>query len=1046
MLHTPSPGQQEQAAAGKAATESRVMEEYKLKAATPAKKLVQARLPFKRLNPVPKAENEETTDAKRAKISTSAPAQLPAVKLIASDEDVENDCKINLDGQTGNSATADGDLAPSKLVNGKGPLDDFLHSIQKSNSTVKMHSRELHSMTIDLTCDSSNEVSDSVGNKGVKMVASAKGLSKKTKVDSEKKCNWLDSLKSSVTKGINSSESVNSESSAPGQTSGETKAKQGLEIEVDSPIANSVFKGRVPVVVLKDIMADKSCWTGSLEKGIVQVEGTRSFGNESIDSPVSSLSSSISATDSSPEARSREDEKSPRSTSSTPGSKITRTPKVQGKRHQQQQERDEKRQKLQVEKEERERAREEARLAKERVKEETKRKKDEEKELKDKERKEKKEKEEKEKAERLRLKEEKRKEKQDALDAKLEEKKKKEEEKRLKDEEKRLKAEKVKEISEITRFFQKPKAPQAPKTLAGSCGKFAPFEIKEHMVLAPTSRICLDQEVLEQLDELLERQSFNSNYFKELHNQKPRTSGPTSPRISITEGSSCSNDVILIETNSSNGTVDRKKFCRMKLLQFRENHRPAYWGTWQKKSMKVNPRNPLAKDENLLDYEVDSDDEWEEEEPGESLSHSEGDDDDEADDEDDDDGFFVPHGYLSEGEGATDEEGENPEKQKIRQRMKAKEWDELMKAKKFQVLLPTLIGCFWENSSDALHSSAMKILQQFSVHLFEKHLEDEQLQEMHSGKLKEEQILINLLPLLHGNVNGRKAIIKEFQEWCKHKPSADMLALPPDSTSPLGSDASRPETPTVEEDLTIPSKAKLQRLISENGIYEKRMAFRLRCWYVHEEVLKKFRMENLPVPGQWNYLTQGQSATKEDSTIATGSGQNSPSLGRNTGQCVTGSGKRKSAGSMSIKKFMHKFVDAEAGQVEATETDGFQADTEEDDDTDCVIVEVQMNKAAPNKKGPASNPSECKEGSADSCSGLVSSEEQPKSSSGLVSSEEQPKSSSGLVSSEEQPAELCCDLAAGDAQSTELNSEVAADEMMDTEPCENAAVNPPNCT
>lgn len=28
--------------------------------------------------------------------------------------------------------------------------------------------------------------------------------------------------------------------------------------------------------------------------------------------------------------------------------------------------------------------------------------------------------------------------------------------------------------------------------------------------------------------------------------------------------------------------------------------------------------------QNLLDYEVDSDDEWEEEEPGESLSHSEG--------------------------------------------------------------------------------------------------------------------------------------------------------------------------------------------------------------------------------------------------------------------------------------------------------------------------------------------------------------------------------------------------------------------------------------
>eukprot|EP00061_Rhincodon_typus_P017209 g45796.t1 len=135
------------------------------------------------------------------------------------------------------------------------------------------------------------------------------------------------------------------------------------------------------------------------------------------------------------------------------------------------------------------------------------------------------------------------------------------------------------------------------KNNAGSCGKFAPFEIKEHMVLAPTSRIYLDQEDLEQLDELLERQSFNSNYVKELHNQKPRTSGPTSPKISITDENLCSDDVIVIDTNVSSGIVERKKFCRMKLLQFCENHRPAYWGTWQKKSTKVNPRNPLAKDE-----------------------------------------------------------------------------------------------------------------------------------------------------------------------------------------------------------------------------------------------------------------------------------------------------------------------------------------------------------------------------------------------------------------------------------------------------------------
>lgn len=71
--------------------------------------------------------------------------------------------------------------------------------------------------------------------------------------------------------------------------------------------------------------------------------------------------------------------------------------------------------------------------------------------------------------------------------------------------------------------------------------------------------------------------------------------------------------------------------------------------------------------------------------------------------------------------------------------MKAKEWDELMKGKKFQVLQPTLLGCFWEIDSDMLHNSTMRALQQFSIHMFENQAEDEQLQGMYNGKLKEEQ-------------------------------------------------------------------------------------------------------------------------------------------------------------------------------------------------------------------------------------------------------------------------------------------------------------------
>jgi hypothetical protein len=61
----------------------------------------------------------------------------------------------------------------------------------------------------------------------------------------------------------------------------------------------------------------------------------------------------------------------------------------------------------------------------------------------------------------------------------------------------------------------------------------------------------------------------------------------------------------------------------------------------------------------VLDYEFDSDDEWEEEEPGESVSSaSEGEEsggEESGGEEGEEDGFFVPHGYLSEDEGERSE-------------------------------------------------------------------------------------------------------------------------------------------------------------------------------------------------------------------------------------------------------------------------------------------------------------------------------------------------------------------------------------------------------
>ncbi|XP_068662039.1 chromatin assembly factor 1 subunit FAS1-like [Aristolochia californica] len=114
----------------------------------------------------------------------------------------------------------------------------------------------------------------------------------------------------------------------------------------------------------------------------------------------------------------------------------------------------------------------------------------------------------------------------------------------------------------------------------------------------------------------------------------------------------------IINVDSSAATIP---LCnrRRKLLQFDKSHRPAYYGTISRKSDVVGPRCPFKKDPNL-DYDVDSDEEWEEEEPGESLSDCEKDageetlEEGDSKDEDADgseDSFMVPDGYLSEDEG-----------------------------------------------------------------------------------------------------------------------------------------------------------------------------------------------------------------------------------------------------------------------------------------------------------------------------------------------------------------------------------------------------------
>ncbi|KUF91253.1 Chromatin assembly factor 1 subunit A [Phytophthora nicotianae] len=147
----------------------------------------------------------------------------------------------------------------------------------------------------------------------------------------------------------------------------------------------------------------------------------------------------------------------------------------------------------------------------------------------------------------------------------------------------------------------------------------------------------------------------------------------------------------------------------MKLLQFYENSRPAYYGTYSTRSPVFRGgRRPLAQFAKF-DYSVDSDDEWEEEEPGESLS-----DDDNDGEESDEDNLDYGDQWLAyedevdymdgvDAEDDTMEHGEGPSsptKHKLPSQLQKKRVK--AKAVKPAKLETQILGPFWclEESKD----------------------------------------------------------------------------------------------------------------------------------------------------------------------------------------------------------------------------------------------------------------------------------------------------------------------------------------------------------
>ncbi|RCH86215.1 Chromatin assembly factor 1, subunit A, partial [Rhizopus stolonifer] len=264
--------------------------------------------------------------------------------------------------------------------------------------------------------------------------------------------------------------------------------------------------------------------------------------------------------------------------------------------------------------------------------------------------------------ERKRKEDEKRKREEEKRLREEERKRQKEEERRLRDEEKKKREEekRKKEQSQLrlTSLFTKTSISDTPPHIEkiiepAKPTLFPAFYIKDNVDIAQTHQFTNPVSSYEDFRSSI-HSSFESpninRFLSEIvpeSKQKRGVSTPVDIRTLLLPGSA---DLLNVP--------NVRLVLRLKLLQFMEDVRPAYYGTFTKRSRVVNGRNPFAQDKGILNYEVDSEAEWEPEGEGEDIHSDEDDDDSNTDMIDPEDaGWLVPEGYLSDNEGVDDEHG-----------------------------------------------------------------------------------------------------------------------------------------------------------------------------------------------------------------------------------------------------------------------------------------------------------------------------------------------------------------------------------------------------
>lgn len=251
----------------------------------------------------------------------------------------------------------------------------------------------------------------------------------------------------------------------------------------------------------------------------------------------------------------------------------------------------------------------------------------------------------------------------------------------------------------------------------------------------------------------------------------------------------------------------------------------------------------------FFDYDVDSDDEWEEEEPGESLHGSDDEKDKESDDDYDiDNEFFVPHGHLSEEEVEDADDDNSPDAQKAKLKIIQKEFADEMK-KKTEKIKPRLVGVIWQNRDGSRPSACPTVIWDMlttrSMIFIGKSVsvkkptppESTTNSDIEDGSKKRvemsDAVLADLIRLVHGSTNNVGFLIKEFRAFLAQQ---------------------NIDQPNYKGFANIRIRSQIKNLAKWSTCPEEGPMQNKLCWYVPPEKREVYGVTGLTFPNTWQYI------------------------------------------------------------------------------------------------------------------------------------------------------------------------------------------------